>query len=131
MIAVGAIGVEFANVMKNLALMLPSWSSSTGWSHPEDADISRSWPVHYKELGARAAEHQVEGVEDTVLVRHLVAAGGGDQQVLEADKLLSAIGFAPRTDGYARKIGVELTDRGAVAIDEFCRTNVRNVYADR
>ena len=57
-------------------------------------------------------------------------ASGGDQQVLEADKFLSAIGFAPRTEGYGLETtGVELTDRGAVAIDEYCRTNVPNVYA--
>ncbi len=50
--------------------------------------------------------------------------------MLEADKLLSAIGFAPRTEGYGLEAaGVELTERGAVAIDEYCRTNVPNVYA--
>jgi dihydrolipoamide dehydrogenase len=75
---------------------------------------------------------KVEGVEDTGSgVRVTVSpAAGGEQQVLEADKLLSAIGFAPRTEGYGLEaIGVELTDRGAVAIDEYCRTNVPNVYA--
>ena len=75
---------------------------------------------------------KVEGVEDTGSgVRVTVSpAAGGDQQVLEADKLLSAIGFAPRIEGYGlESAGVALTDRGAVAIDEYCRTNVPNVYA--
>jgi dihydrolipoamide dehydrogenase len=57
-------------------------------------------------------------------------AAGGDQQVLEADKLLSAIGFAPRTEGYGLEAtGVALTERGAIAIDDYCRTNVPGVYA--
>ena len=75
---------------------------------------------------------KVEGVEDTGSgVRVTVSpAAGGDQQVLEADKFLSAIGFAPRTEGYGLEAaGVALTDRGAVQIDEYCRTNVPNVYA--
>ena len=75
---------------------------------------------------------KVESVEDTGSgVRVTVSpAAGGDQQVLEADKLLSAIGFAPRTEGYGLEaIGVALTDRGAIAIDDFMRTNVPNVYA--
>jgi dihydrolipoamide dehydrogenase len=49
---------------------------------------------------------------------------------LEADRLLSAIGFAPRTEGYGlADIGVELTERGAIAVDSHGRTNVKNVYA--
>src|SRR6478752_3293553 len=121
----GAIGVEFADVtiVEFLDRMVPT----------EDADISKELARHYKKLGVKVMlGTKVEGVEDTGSgVRVTVSpAAGGDQQVLEADKLLSAIGFAPRTEGYGLKeIGVELTDRGAVAIDEYCRTNVPNVYA--
>ena len=57
-------------------------------------------------------------------------ADGGDQQVIETDKVLQAIGFAPRVEGFGLEAaGVELTDRGAVAIDEYGRTNVEGVYA--
>jgi dihydrolipoamide dehydrogenase len=99
----------------------------------EDADISKELLRSYKKLGVKVLlGTKVEGVEDTGSgVRVTVApAAGGDQQVLEADKLLSAIGFAPRTEGYGlENTGVQLTERGAVAIDEYCRTNVPNVYA--
>ena len=51
-------------------------------------------------------------------------------QVLEADKFLAAFGFAPRVEGYGLEaIGVELTERGAIEIDDYMRTNVPNVYA--
>ena len=50
--------------------------------------------------------------------------------MLEADRLLSAIGFAPRTEGFGlESTGVKLTDRGAIEIDDYMRTNVPNVYA--
>ena len=75
---------------------------------------------------------KVENVEDTGSgVRVTVSpAAGGDSQVLEADKMLAAFGFAPRLEGYGLEAaGVQTTERGAIAIDEYMRTNVPNVYA--
>ena len=44
--------------------------------------------------------------------------------------MLAAFGFAPRIEGYGLdEIGVEVTERGAIPIDEFGRTNVEHVYA--
>jgi dihydrolipoamide dehydrogenase len=55
---------------------------------------------------------------------------GDEQQRLEADKVLQAIGFAPRVEGYGLEAaGVELTERGAIAIDGLMRTNVDGIYA--
>jgi dihydrolipoamide dehydrogenase len=57
-------------------------------------------------------------------------AAGGDEQVLHADRVLQSIGFAPRTQGYGlEKTGVQLTERGAIQVDEFMRTNVAGIYA--
>ncbi len=57
-------------------------------------------------------------------------AKGGESKVLEADKVLQAIGFAPRTEGYGLdKTGVKLTERGAIDIDDYMRTNVPHIYA--
>src|SRR6185436_19134901 len=111
----GAIGVEFAYVMKNFGVDVTIVEFLDRMVPTEDADISKELARHYKKLGVKVMlGTKVEGVEDTGSgVRVTVSpAAGGDQQVLEADKLLSAIGFAPRTEGYGLKeIGVELTDR--------------------
>ena len=49
--------------------------------------------------------------------------------MLEADKVLQAIGFAPRIEGYGlESLGVA-TERGAIVVDDYCRTNVEHVYA--
>jgi dihydrolipoamide dehydrogenase len=41
-----------------------------------------------------------------------------------------SIGFAPNVTGYGlESTGVQLTDRGAIAIDDNMRTNVPNIYA--
>jgi dihydrolipoamide dehydrogenase len=49
--------------------------------------------------------------------------------VLEADKVLQAIGFAPRLEGYGLESTGVTTERGAITIDELGRTNVEGVYA--
>jgi dihydrolipoamide dehydrogenase len=129
----GAIGVEFAYVMKNFGVDVTIVEFLDRMVPTEDEEISKELLKHYKKLGVKVMlGTKVEGVEDTGSgVRVTVSpAAGGDQQVLEADRLLSAIGFAPRTEGYGlESTGVQLTERGAIAIDEYCRTNVENVYA--
>ena len=129
----GAIGVEFAYVMKNFGVDVTIVEFLDRMVPTEDADVSKELLKHYKKLGVKVLlSTKVEGVEDTGSgVKVTVSpAAGGDSQVLEADKFLSAIGFAPRTEGYGLdKIGVKLTARGAIEIDDFCRTNIDNVYA--
>ncbi|HRC41738.1 dihydrolipoyl dehydrogenase [Nostocoides sp.] len=129
----GAIGVEFAYVMKNFGVDVTIVEFLDRMVPTEDADVSKELLKHYKKLGVKVLlGTKVASVEDTGSgVRVTISpAAGGEQQVLEADKLLSAIGFAPRTQGYGlESTGVQLTDRGAIEIDDYCRTNVPGVYA--
>ncbi|WP_122818468.1 dihydrolipoyl dehydrogenase [Nocardioides pantholopis] len=129
----GAIGVEFAYVMKNFGVDVTIVEFLDRMVPTEDADVSKELLKHYKKLGVKVLlSTKVENVEDTGSgVKVTVSpAAGGDQQVLEADKMLAAFGFAPRVEGYGlENTGVELTERGAIAIDDFGRTNVQGVYA--
>ncbi|MCG7320629.1 dihydrolipoyl dehydrogenase [Arsenicicoccus bolidensis] len=129
----GAIGVEFAYVMKNFGVDVTIVEFLDRMVPTEDADVSKELLKHYKKLGVKVMlGTKVESVEDTGSgVKVTVSpAKGGDQQVLEADKLLSAIGFAPRTEGYGLDaVGVKLTERGAIEVDDYMRTNVDGVYA--
>jgi dihydrolipoamide dehydrogenase len=129
----GAIGVEFAYVMKNFGVDVTIVEFLDRMVPTEDADVSKELLKHYKKLGVNVLlSTAVKNVEDTGSgVKVTVApAAGGEEQVLEADKFLAAFGFAPRVEGYGLEAaGVELTDRGAVAVDPRGRTNVPNVYA--
>ena len=129
----GAIGVEFAYVMANFGVDVTIVEFLDRMVPTEDAEVSKELARHYKKLGVKVlTSTKVESVEDTGSgVKVTVSpAAGGDSQVLEADRLLSAIGFAPRLEGYGLDaIGVETTERGAIAIDGRGRTNVENVYA--
>ncbi len=129
----GAIGVEFAYVLKNFGVDVTIVEFLDRMVPTEDAEVSKELAKHYKSLGVKVLlSTAVKGVEDSGSgVRVTVApAGGGDEQVLEADKFLAAFGFAPRVEGYGLEAtGVQTTERGAVAIDDFCRTNVDGVYS--
>ena len=129
----GAIGVEFAYVMKNFGVDVTIVEFVDRMVPTEDADVSKELAKHYKKLGVKVlTSTAVKKVEDTGTgVKVTVApAGGGDEEVLEADKFLAAFGFAPRLEGYGLDAtGVEVTERGAIAIDARGRTNVEHVYA--
>jgi dihydrolipoamide dehydrogenase len=129
----GAIGVEFAYVMANFGVDVTIVEFLDRMVPTEDADISKELAKHYKKLGVKVlTSTAVKKVEDTGSgVKVTVApAAGGDEQVLEAGKFLAAFGFAPRVKGYGlENIGVNVSERGAIEIDDFGRTNVENVYA--
>ena len=129
----GAIGVEFAYVMKNFGVDVTIVEFLDRMVPTEDADVSKELLKHYKKLGVKVLlSTKVENVEDTGSgVKVTVSpADGGDSEVLEADKMLAAFGFAPRLEGYGLDAtGVKTTDRGAIETDEYGRTNVDHVYA--
>ena len=127
----GAIGVEFAYVMKNFGVDVTIVEFLDRMVPTEDEEVSKELLKHYKKLGVDVRlGTKVEQVEDTGSGVKVTVTKGEESEVLEADKLLSAIGFAPRVEGFGLEdIGVELTEKGAIAIDEYGRTNVDGVYA--
>lgn len=129
----GAIGTEFAYVLKNYGVDVTIVEFLDRMVPTEDAEVSAELAKAYKKLGIKVLTGtKVESIEDTGAgVRVTVSpAAGGERQVLEADRFLSAIGFAPRTEGYGlENTGVALTDRGAIAVDDYLRTNVPGIYA--
>jgi dihydrolipoamide dehydrogenase len=129
----GAIGVEFAYVMKNFGVDVTIVEFLDRMVPTEDAEISKELLKHYKKLGVNVMlKTKVENVEDTGSgVKVTVSpADGGESQVIEADKMLAAFGFAPRIEGYGLDAaGVTTTERGAIEIDPYGRTNVDNVFA--
>ena len=129
----GAIGVEFAYVMKNFGVDVTIVEFLDRMVPTEDAEVSKELLKHYRKLGVNVMlSTKVESIDDSGdKVKVTVSpANGGDQQVIETDKVLQAIGFAPRVEGFGLDAaGVKLTDRGAIDIDEYGRTNIDGVYA--
>nr|WP_300141260.1 dihydrolipoyl dehydrogenase [Propionicimonas sp.] len=129
----GAIGTEFAYVLANYGVQVTIVEYLDRMVPNEDPEVSAEIAKAYRKLGVTVLTGtKVDAIEehaDGVRVR-VSPAAGGEGSVLEAEKVLQSLGFAPRTEGYGlEKTGVQLTDRGAIAIDDYMRTNVPGIYA--
>jgi len=129
----GAIGTEFAFVLANYGVDVTIVEYLDRMVPNEDPEISAELAKAYRKLGVKVMTGtKVESIDESAdKVRVTVSpAAGGESTVLEADRVLQSLGFAPRTQGYGlENTGVALTDRGAIAIDEYMRTNVPGLYA--
>ena len=128
----GAIGVEFAYVHHNYGVHVTIVEFLDRLLPLEDEEVSAELEKQYRRLGVKVmTKTRVDKIEDTGTgAKVTVTTADGKQQVLEADRVMQAIGFKPRTEGYGlEKTGVKLTDRGAVAINGKMQTNVPHIYA--
>lgn len=128
----GAIGVEFAYVMNSYGVKVTIVEFADRVVPLEDEEVSQELHKQYERSGMKLlVKTRVDKIEDTGTgVRVSVTGPDGKSQVLEADKILQAIGFKPRTEGYGLdRTGVRITDRGAIDVSPTMQTNVPHIYA--
>ncbi|MFE5186009.1 dihydrolipoyl dehydrogenase [Streptomyces sp. NPDC056628] len=128
----GAIGVEFAYVLHNYGVKVTIVEFLDRMAPLEDAEVSAELAKQYRRLGVDVlTSTRVDAVDESgEQVRVTVTGKDGAQQVLETDKVLQAIGFAPNVSGYGlENTGVRVTERGAIDIDGRCRTSVPHIFA--
>ncbi|BCJ45823.1 dihydrolipoyl dehydrogenase [Actinoplanes ianthinogenes] len=130
-VGAGAIGVEFAYVLRNYGVEVTIVEFLDRMLPLEDEDVSKELLRQYRKLGVDVRlGAKVESIEERADAVRVTVSRNGKTEVLEADKVLQAIGFAPNVDGYGLETtGVTLTERGAVEVDEHCRTNVPGIFA--
>ncbi len=129
----GAIGMEFAYVLHNYGVDVTIVEYADRVLPLEDEEVSNELKKIYVKMGVKIlTATRVDGIEDTGKKAKVTVTSLADnaQSVLEADKVMQAIGFKPRTEGYGlEKTGVNLTERGAIDITGFMQTNVPHIYA--
>jgi dihydrolipoamide dehydrogenase len=127
----GAIGVEFAYVMVNFGVDVTIVEFLDRMVPTEDAEVSKELLRQYKKLGVKVLlSTKVESIDDSGDKVKVTVSKDGKEQTIETDKVLQATGFAPRVEGFGLDAaGVKVTDRGAIDIDEYGRTNVDGIYA--
>ncbi|MGP4057646.1 dihydrolipoyl dehydrogenase [Mycobacterium sp. 4D054] len=127
----GAIGMEFAYVLKNYGVDVTIVEFLPRALPNEDAEVSKEIEKQYKKLGVKILTGtKVESIEDDGGQVTVKVSKNDKSDELKADKVLQAIGFAPNVEGFGLdKAGVELTDRKAIGIDDYMRTNVPHIYA--
>jgi mycothione reductase len=130
-VGTGFVAAEFAHVFSSFGVAVTLIGRSGALLRHEDVDISnrftelaaRKWDVRLnrKEIG-------VERTEDGQVVLHLDGPDGPES--VRADDLLLAVGRLPNSDLLdLAAAGIELTEDGYVAVDEFQRTSAEGVWA--
>lgn len=130
----GAIGCEFGYIMHNYGVEVTIVEFLERMVPLEDPEVSAELEKQFTRSGIKVrTSTRVDGVEETkdrvkVKVTNLKE---NKAETLEADELLVAIGFAPRTQGYGLEniAGLKLTDKGAIEIDDRMATNIPGVWA--
>ncbi len=128
----GAIGVEFAYILHNYGVEVTIVEFLDRVVPLEDEEVSAELHKQYEREGIRLmVSTRVDQIEDTGKSAKVTVTGpDGKQQTLEADMVLQAIGWQPRTEGYGlENTGVQLTERGAIDINEKMQTSVPHIYA--
>jgi dihydrolipoamide dehydrogenase len=127
----GAIGIEFGYVLKNYGVDVTIVEFLPRALPNEDADVSKEIEKQYKKLGVKILTGtKVESIADDGSVVTVTVSKDGKIDEIKAQKVLQAIGFAPNVNGFGLdKLGVALTDRKAIGITDYMRTNVDHVYA--
>jgi len=127
----GVIGLELGTVYAKLGSRLTVVEALPGLLTGVDPDAVRFVQKGLKDRGAdihlnakaKRLERRSGGVAVTVEV-------GGVEKLIEADKVLVAVGFRPNTAGLGLEAaGVKLDARGYIAVDERFQTSVPSIYA--
>ncbi|MEV7320553.1 dihydrolipoyl dehydrogenase [Streptomyces sp. NPDC093970] len=127
----GAIGVEFAYLLRSYGVEVTLVEFLDRIAPLEDEEVSAELTRRFKRQGIQVlTSTAVQGIEETADGVRVTVRRGGAEQVLEAERVLQATGFQPRTAGYGlAATGVRLTERGAVDVDGHCRTSQPHIYA--
>ncbi|WP_026157109.1 dihydrolipoyl dehydrogenase [Corynebacterium capitovis] len=132
-VGAGAIGMEFAYVLANYGVDVTVVEYMDRVLPNEDKDVSKEIAKAYKKLGVKLLTgHATTAVRDngSEVEVDIKKNGTEDTETLTVDRVMISVGFAPRTEGYGlENTGVDLTERGAIAIDDNMRTNVEGLYA--
>ena len=128
----GAIGVEFAYILNSYGVNVTMIEFFDRIVPLEDEEVSAELNRQYRKSGIKTMTGtRVDAILETDSdVRITVTTTEGEQRTLTTDRVLQAIGFKPRTDGYGlENTGVKLTDRGAIDVNPKMQTNVPHIYA--
>jgi dihydrolipoamide dehydrogenase len=127
----GAIGVEFATVWNSYGVDVTIVEMLPHLVPLEDEEVSIELEKAFKKRAIKTLiNHKVEAIETTESGVRVRVSAGGEQKVLEAEQALVAIGFAPNSRGLGlEEIGVAISERGFVEIDERMATNIPGIWA--
>jgi dihydrolipoamide dehydrogenase len=127
----GAIGVEFATIWNAYGVEVTIVEMLPRLVPLEDEEVSAELKKAFEKRGIKTlVGHKVESVEATKTGVKVTVSAEGASQVLEAEQALVAIGFRPNSKDLGLEVvGVKLSERGMVEIDDRMATSVPGIWA--
>ena len=130
----GVIGVEFASFYNSIGAEVVIFDRVNGILSFLDNDIQKQFTKLILKKGINVVSNSKvlsnkkikNGNKEMVEIEY---EQNGEKTKLVVDKLILAVGVVPNVGGFGlENIGVKL-DKNVIKTDEFCRTNIDNVYA--
>jgi dihydrolipoamide dehydrogenase len=130
-IGAGAIGMEFATVWNGYGVEVTVVEMLPHVLPLEDEEAASEVARAFNKRGIKLlAGHKVESVETTTTGIKVTVSSSGEMKVLEAEQALLAIGFRPNSKGLGlEEVGVKISERGFIEIDENMSTNITGIWA--
>src|SRR5512139_410306 len=132
LIGSGVIGLEMGSVWRRLGAevtvleALPTFLGAVDEQIAKEAHKAFAKQGLKIELGVKVGE--VKTTADGVTVAYSDAKGAS--QTLQVERLIVSIGRVANTQGLnADAVGLKLDERGAIVVDDECRTNLPGVWA--
>ncbi|MFI4924781.1 MAG: FAD-dependent oxidoreductase, partial [Vicinamibacteria bacterium] len=131
-VGAGVIGLEMGSVWRRLGSEVIVLEALPTFLGAVDEAVAREAQKAFAKQGlaihTSAKITSVKPTKKDVTVAWTDAAGASQTSVV--DRLIVSIGRVPHTKGLdADAVGLKLDERGFVAVDDECRTNLPNVWA--
>ncbi|MEO8808305.1 MAG: dihydrolipoyl dehydrogenase, partial [Burkholderiaceae bacterium] len=128
----GVIGLEMGSVWRRLGADVTVLEALPVFLGAVDEQIAKEAHKAFTKQGLKinlgVKISAVTSTKKGVTVAYADAAG--KEQKLECEKLIVSIGRVPNTIGLnAEAVGLKLDERGFIAVDDDCKTNLPNVWA--
>jgi dihydrolipoyl dehydrogenase len=130
-IGAGVIGLEMGSVWRRLGAEVTILEALPAFLGAADGQVAKEAQKVFAKQGlAIHTGVKVGKITAGKDVKIEYADGAGKAQTLAVDKLIVSIGRVPNTEGLgASVVGLKLDERGFVAVDNDCRTNLSGVWA--
>ena len=129
-VGAGPIGMEFAHIWRAYGAEVTVVEMLPHALPLEDEDVSKEVERAFKRRKVQVlTSTRVQGVEVMANGVRVSISGDEGEKVLEAERVLVAIGVRPNSGHVGLdNLGVRI-ERGNIVVDEYLRTNVRGIYA--
>ena len=129
-IGAGIIGLELGSVWARLGSKVTILESQPDFLPFLDARVSRQVLREFNRQGLdirfESLISEISEIDSQMTVRFTEK---GEEQFIEAEKIIVAIGRKPNSKGLFTKDFLPTDDKGFVVVNEYCQTSLSNIWA--